>query len=527
MGGALWIMNERWPFHAMLKALMAYVELSPARLAKQLDLAPSTIHKWLTGERIPSKKNIEATVDNISLAISGSMKKNPARLSRQEIISMLGMNSSFEEDGAGKNGKTDTEFIDKLLTDAYYRTRSSGIATTVHSGQNSANMPEAARGNAYTLTGYHAVIEEALNFIKAAAVIKAKDNTGRIIHLSNCHRFTFDLLSRFAMQDTGLPEKLKRNGWQIVNLLCMNRNEDAITPHIKDLLSILYSQENVTFKYKYFDTGHYILDDVLAVPGVGALLGFKVGGRMPDYAVAVRDPEGVLNLFNFYKSVAESYRPLYTINTSYPVFSTFSGSAGNDIYYINSRMGLTFLPDEGIADFLDSASANTAKKSKVNPAAEIAGFRNALMQAASTGRMYHIIPKSEMMRYITTGEIMFGNIRCVMNAGQRVSHIRRLQKYIDENPHYRLVFLDVFEDQMLPRINLLLFQDERAILETGFNSGSAYDAALPGLTLIREPLVLKAIHHYFQSVLNSTVTTGSDRSQTRQWLESLVDFLET
>ena len=337
---------EKYPtFGECLDAILNALDLKCSKLAKEINVDPSLIYKWLRGERVPSYDTsyIELISNYIASKINNSFQM-------EAIIDLLDKHGIETSETSNMNLQNKIRiwlqeaqgYSIKLLKKAKTRKKDnwdnvSSIASFLKNidinkyteknncTSNMAGPDSAMNGNLFCshdnvqiIKGQREVIYSAIKLLEQAQKEPNSDGDKMLITLNSERGILFDDDDLRYKCIHALYEALSY-GWNIILQIRLNNNTQRTIKIIEDLQALL-SWGNITVYYNKIDDDNFILNELCIIPHTGALFCFssKVGQPV-DRAFWYHEKESIEMLTAYFFQQLTFAKPLFK---SYPSENT-------------------------------------------------------------------------------------------------------------------------------------------------------------------------------------------------------------
>lgn len=335
------IMEKYSTFGECLAAILNALDLKCSKLAKEINVDPSLVYKWLRGERVPSYDTsyIELISNYISSKISNNFQmeaitdlldKHGIETSEISNMDLLNKIKIWLQEAQGysiklqKKAKTRKKNnLDNVSSIASFL-KNIDIKKCTKRNNCESNMIDhdsAINGNLFcsydniqVIKGHMEVIYSAIKLLKQAQKEPNSDDDKILI--------TFNSEMDILLDDKDLRYKwihalhdALSYGWDIIFQIRLNNNIQRTIKIIEDLQALL-SRGNLTIYYHKINDDIFILNELCILPHTGALFCFssKVGQQV-DRAFWYHEKESIDTLTAYFFQHLTFAKPLLK---SYP-----------------------------------------------------------------------------------------------------------------------------------------------------------------------------------------------------------------
>jgi len=335
-------------FGECLAAILNTLDLKCSKLAKEINVDPSLVYKWLRGERVPSydtpyielisnfisnkiinkyqRKAISDLLDKHSTEvpdIDSADLKDRIRLWLQEAqgysVNLQKKLKMQKKAKTKKTGHLDNESsISGFLKNIDENAKWNHYASMTNNEYSLNKNLYCSSDNIQVIYGHSEVLYSTLKLLKQANR-KPCSNNERIL-------ITFNSEVDILPDDMGLRHNWIKalydalsHGWSIIFLIRLNNNMQRTIKIIEDL-QLLLSMGDFTIYYQKANDDFYVLNDLCIVSNKGALLCFssKIGHKV-DRAFWYHEEESIDILTSFFFQQLTFAKPLLK---SYPSHKT-------------------------------------------------------------------------------------------------------------------------------------------------------------------------------------------------------------
>lgn len=327
-------MKKHATFGECLAAILNAIDLKCSKLAKDINVDPSLIYKWLRDERVPSYDTpyIELISNFIANKVSNKFQmkaiadildkygietaENGNENLKSKISVCLREAQGYSIELRKKNRKKDKShnapnvagFLKHINTNEGTNENNCRTNFRNHDFVNTGNM-FCGIDNVQIISGHIEVIYSTIMLLKQAHR-KPDSKDGRIL-------ITFSSEMDILLNDNDLRYKWIEAlqgalicGWNIIFQLRLNNNISRTIKIIEDMQSLL-PQGNLTVYYHKVDDDVFILNELCVIPDIGALLCFSSKtGKQADRAFWYHEKESIDTLTAYFFQQLTFARPL-------------------------------------------------------------------------------------------------------------------------------------------------------------------------------------------------------------------------
>ncbi|HEY8421093.1 MAG TPA: helix-turn-helix transcriptional regulator [Thermoclostridium sp.] len=544
-------------FGECLAAILNALDLKCSKLAKEINVDPSLIYKWLRGERVPSYDT--TYIEQISNYIANKISNSFQRKAITDLLSGYGINVS-EMSNTGLKNKImmwlqeaqgySIKLHKKMISEKKYKIDSVPNITNLiknidtgtkqnHGKANIMNHDPGINGNLFNdnvqvITGHEEVIYSMLKLLKQAHR-KPDSYDDKIL-------ITFNSETGILFDDMDLKNKCIHalycalsHGWNIIFLIRLSNNNQRTIRIIEDLQVLLPHGNLMVYYYHKACDDIFALNDLCIVPHTGALLGFcsKIGQQV-DRAFLHHEKTSVDTLTSYFFQQLTFAKPLLKAYPSYktPEFQQALVEADEipgDKYVFKNGLSTVTIPLNLYEKYL-----NLGNRTEQEISYRKFMHKKRLESFESQVKYYEFrdicfIESLEMLvknKKYTFDEYYMLENRTISNE-DIVCHLENLINMLEKYDNYEVAFVSKQDFISLSNICWLVKRNSGVFIET-LNNDKLADNNNPEMNfIITEKSIVNAFHDYFLKLWCHIPDKNKDKRNSINYLQLLINKINT
>lgn len=370
------IMEKYSTFGECLAAILNAMDLKCSKLAKEINVDPSLIYKWLRGERVPSYDT--PYIEHISKYVASKISNNFQMEAITDLLYKHGIDISNingtedlqdkikrclqEAQGYSKKlqkiAKTRKKhYLDNIsnISDFLYNINIIKDTNINNTKSNIIDHDAAINENQFccydnieVIKGHINVIYSMIKLLKQAQRIPNSDDNKILLTFNSEINILFDDKDLRYKWIHALHDALSY-GWNIIFQVRLNNNIERNIKIIEDLQTLL-PRENFTVYHHKINDNNFILNELCIVPNSGALFCFssKIGQQV-DRAFWFHKKESIDALTEYFFQYLTYAKPLLKLYPSpktiefQQIFAEIEETPG-DKYVFNNGLNTVTIP---------------------------------------------------------------------------------------------------------------------------------------------------------------------------------------
>lgn len=523
-------MKNNKGFGDSLSELLKVFNLKGSRLARGINVDSSLIYKWLRNERVPSYNStyIDLITNFFMNNISNSFQKEIiVEALKKLFLEELNTEAICIEEAIRTILREAQGYSIELLSKENNKKRQSKALAK--------NMLSSGIDFVNIINGQDEVVQTALDILENIPKHpEGKDDTVLITLNSD-----IDLIPNYkkfsAMWRKILLKSLK-NGWKVLYLIKLNKNNERTLRIIEDLQLALYSGRYYVYYYKE-NPYSFIGNELIIVPNVGALYCFssKVKNKV-DSAFLFKSKESIEVLSGHFFQLFSSAKPLLksynwqTVNQLHHMFIEAEETLG-DKYVFKGDIPTTTLPLDLYEKYLKLATKKhkEIKENLFLHKRRVDAFESQIKYYKFKDIFFkesieHLVKEKS---YFFDSYYIFDNI--TLDNNDIKSHLENIIYMLEKYENYEIALVNKKDFENISKICWMVKENSGVFIQKlndktfKTHLGNNYFENVD--LLISENEVIDAFIRYFLSIWNSFPSVNKDKKKIIRWIKSQIELL--
>jgi transcriptional regulator with XRE-family HTH domain len=516
---------------------------SAARLAREINLDPSYIRRWIKGDRVPSVKS--DYVEQIAECLCrGTDSQGMASHMRVYAIALneLGFHneSSKPVKEAVKDALMESQIFslkfspkERILKSATTEDDIVSLLGRIGKEKRNAggydgdfNTPGGIGAVPAIVKGREAILHAYIALIKAARECRNL-RKGKIILTFQSESHPFDGYPKLEEYWRSNLCAALEEGWEADHILRLNKD---ITRSMKLVKRIVQTVGLDNHYHPYYFEKYGTLSpayDVIIVEGIGALVSFSTeDADYVDTAFFYNADEAVKSLERYYMQIFGSLKPLLGVYTldEYFVFNTEADRKPGDRFIIRNDLDSMSMPYSLWVKYLSRVfkDDNEAEPHLRRIKTRLDSF----LQQVERYKFMNICSTQAIENLINSREYLYDNVYRVPMPEEIIEHLENIVHLLKTYENYEIGLLTENQMNLLPPAFWEIKGDYSVIIDMWYPREGRGSAAEPGLFLaITEATIAGSFREHFLDIWEKISPRYRDREYVIKWFEEKLQLL--
>lgn len=433
-------MKKKLCFGELLKKLMFLSNTKVPTISSLTQYEPSTIYKWLSGERLPSSNFIDEILSSLTTYF---LKQDPATLDKIAFF--------LEEHYPQKLNKSlDLDIFMSILTESYLASKD---LTNYKTFKNSYPDFLVKCNGVFKVASYPKLVDTYIYYLDNLPLENISSEPILILTSIQDNYLSFKNILLKLFKKIKLLTSL---GYNFDFVFMIDKYKQNSLAHINVLIEILFITgiNHVNFKLSFTALENRYIDKAFVIPKKVAILTYNASTIMPTHGLVIEDHEILSNIFLFFNNKKQFSANVFKIFTENSLVFNLNTNIAHTYCFFSTEFNYNFFSIEFTIEKF--ASKDNGRASNI--------LKNYLpfwkKYASNLVDSFYIIDLKAFNRFVFDGFIVVGTEEVFCSVDKRILCLRDILHSMQNNPKYNLILIDVSQYSNLAHIEQMIIHSE-------------------------------------------------------------------